>query len=139
MTCEARDPPVDLTGPDLEAASCGSSKRSHRPADDIWDHFKKQSQYSALDRAIERGAPVNAADSMELCSTAEIVELFGEYYDADVEQQKNDYLISDSRTSTDLDFDHPALTQVTAPPPIARVQLGDNTEQYDLDNLVSKD
>ncbi len=41
MTCEARDPPVDLTGPDLEAASCGSSKRSHRPADDIWDHFKK--------------------------------------------------------------------------------------------------
>ena len=24
MTCEARDPPVDLTGPDLEAASCGS-------------------------------------------------------------------------------------------------------------------
>ncbi len=96
MTCEARDPPVDLTGPDLEAASCGSSKRSHRPADDIWDHFK-------------------------------------------IEQQKNDYLISDSRTSTDLDFDHPALTQVTAPPPIARVQLGDNTEQYDLDNLVSKD
>ena len=52
---------------------------------------------------------------------------------------KNDYLISDSRTSTDLDFDHPALTQVTAPPPIARVQLGDNTEQYDLDDLVSKD
>ena len=103
MTCEARDPPVDLTGPDLEAANCGSSKRSHRPADDIWDHFKK-------------------------------VKL-----DPDVEQQKNDYLISDSRTSTDLDFDHPALTQVTAPPPIARVQLGDNTEQYDLDNLVSKD
>ena len=94
---------------------------------------------AALDRAIERGAPVNAADSMELCSTAEIVELFGEYYDADVEQQKKDYLISDSRTSPDLDFDHPALTQVTAPPPIARVQLGDNTEQYDLDNLVSKD
>ena len=94
---------------------------------------------AALDRAIERGAPVNAADSMELCSTAEIVELFGEYYDADVEQQKNDYLISDSRTSTDLDFDHPALTQVTAPPPIARVHLGDNTEQYDLDILVSKD
>ncbi len=41
MTCEAPDPPVDLTGPDLEAASFGSSKRSHRPADDIWDHFKK--------------------------------------------------------------------------------------------------
>lgn len=94
---------------------------------------------AALDRTVERGAPVNAADSMELCSTAEVVELFGEYYNADVEQQKNDYLISDSRTSIDLDFDHPALTQVTAPPPIARVQLGDNTEQYDLDNLVSKD
>ena len=31
---------------------------------------------AALDRAIERGAPVSAADSMELCSTAEIVELF---------------------------------------------------------------
>ena len=67
---------------------------------------------AALDRTIERGAPVNAADSMELCSTAEIVEVFGEYYDADIELKEKLFLISDSRTSIDLDFDHPALTQV---------------------------
>ncbi|DBA95808.1 TPA: hypothetical protein ACH3X1_001357 [Trebouxia sp. C0004] len=59
---------------------------------------------AVLDKTIERGAPVNATDSMELCSTAETVELFGEYYDADFEQKEKSFLISDTHASIDLDF-----------------------------------
>jgi len=168
MTCEARDPPVDLTGPDLEAASCGSSKRSHRPADDIWDHFKKvkldpatakiqHRNYNAVCKGCDNtiaGKPEIMKRHLVNCSKAsthsqqDAIRSQAKRSASDISEAgsqqsgfllKNDYLISDSRTSTDLDFDHPALTQVTAPPPIARVQLGDNTEQYDLDNLVSKD
>ncbi|DBA85615.1 TPA: hypothetical protein ACH3X1_005193 [Trebouxia sp. C0004] len=100
MTCEAPDPPVDLTGPDFEAASCGSSKRNHRPADDIWDHFKKVK----LDPA-----------------TAKI-------------QHRNYNAVCKGCDNTIA-----GKPEIMKTPPIARVQLGDNTEQYDLDNLVSKD
>lgn len=82
----------------------------------------------------------NTADSMELCSTAELVELFAEYADADVEQKKDDFFVKDTHADIDIDFDHPALNE-TAPASalLARVELGDSNEEYSLDDLVSKD
>ena len=39
--------------------------------------------------------PVNTADSLELCSTAELVELFAEYTEADEQQKQNDFFVSE--------------------------------------------
>ena len=84
--------------------------------------------------------PVNTADSMEVCSTAELVELFAEYTEADEQQKQNDLFVSELGTETDIDFNHPALTEIaTASAPLARAVLGDSHEEYNLDDLVSKD
>ena len=58
------------------------------------------------------GTGVNAADSMELCSTAELVDLFSEYYDDDRARigSPGNYLLNDSSADGDIDFNHPALT-----------------------------
>ena len=82
----------------------------------------------------------NAADSMELCSTAELVELFAEYTEADERHKATDYLISEVHFETDLGFDHPALLEVSnVSTPLARAVLGDSNEDYDLDALMSQD
>ncbi|DBA81620.1 TPA: hypothetical protein ACH3X1_007377 [Trebouxia sp. C0004] len=39
---------------------------------------------------------VNTANSMELCSTAELIELFEGYTAADVKQKEDDYFVSES-------------------------------------------
>ncbi len=87
-------------------------------------------------------AATNTADSMELCSTAELVELFAEYTEADEQQKREDYLVSECRLMVDIDFADESLDRVTdATVPIARVALGDSNdnEEYDLDNFVSRD
>ena len=79
---------------------------------------------------------------MELCSTAELVELFAEYTEADEQQKRKDYLVSECRLMVDIDFADENLERVTdATVPIARVALGDSNdnEDYDLDNFVSRD
>ena len=64
--------------------------------------------------------PVNTADSMELSSTAALVELLAEYTEADEQQKQNDFFVSEVRTETDIDFDHPALAgTATASTPLA--------------------
>ena len=84
--------------------------------------------------------PFNTADSMEVCSTAELVELFAEYTEADEQQKQNDFFVSELGTETDIDFNHPALTEIaTASAPLAHAVLGDSHEEYNLDDLVSKD
>ena len=59
-------------------------------------------------QTVELIIPVNTADSMELCSTAELIELSAEYTEADEQQKQNDFSVSEVRTETDIDFDHPA-------------------------------
>jgi hypothetical protein len=84
---------------------------------------------------------VNSADAMELCSTAELVDLFAEYYEADVEQLKTDYYISDHSINAELDFDHIAFSNpgVTSKAPHARALLGSSTQHLDIDSLISHD
>jgi len=86
---------------------------------------------------------VNTADAMELCSTAELVELFAEYTAADVQQKEDDFFVSESHCSVDLDFNHPALdvSATTAPVSagvLARAQLGDSNEDFDLNDMISR-
>lgn len=57
------------------------------------------------------GTGVNAADSMELCSMAELVDPFPEYYDDDhtrIDSTEND-LLNDSSAGGEIDSNHPAL------------------------------
>ena len=51
---------------------------------------------------------VDTADTMELCSIAESVELFAEYHAADVQRKEDNSCVSESHCSKDLDINHPA-------------------------------
>ncbi|DBA84465.1 TPA: hypothetical protein ACH3X1_016789 [Trebouxia sp. C0004] len=44
-----------------------------------------------LTQQLQQGPAVNAANAMELCSTAELVDLFAEYYEDDLEQRKDNF------------------------------------------------
>ena len=57
-----------------------------------------------------------------------------------MEQKKDDHFVSDHHADVDIDFDHPAFDEIaTASAQLARVELGDSNEEYNLDDLVSKD
>lgn len=86
------------------------------------------------------GAAVNKDDAMQLCSTAELTDLFAEYYQADVDDP--DYLVNVESLNGDIDFDHAALTSANAPaavPANTRATLGDNTEDFSLADMISVD
>ncbi len=51
---------------------------------------------------------VDTADTMELCSIAESVELFAEYNAADVQRKEYNSFVGESHCSVDLDINHPA-------------------------------
>ena len=94
-----------------------------------------------LEHSESRPVAVNSSDAMELCSTAELVELFAEYTAADVQQLKEDYLVSESHCDVDLDIFHPALEMSGVPGPVsvvARAQLGDSNEDVDFSALISR-
>ncbi|KAA6429426.1 MAG: hypothetical protein FRX49_00820 [Trebouxia sp. A1-2] len=63
---------------------------------------------------------------------------FGEEYN---KQKEDDYLISHDKPMVDIDFEDEGLITVQASPAatVARVALGDDDEEYDLDNLVSRE
>ena len=61
-------------------------------------------------QSVDHATVVNTADSMELCSTAELIELFEGYTAADVKQKEDDYFVSETSCTVDLDFNHPAVT-----------------------------
>ena len=86
-------------------------------------------------------AAVNTTDSLEFCSFAELIELFAEYIEADNKQKEDDYLVSHERPMVDIDFADEGLTkaQASSAATVARVALGDDDEEYDLDNLVSRE
>ena len=52
---------------------------------------------------------VSTAGAMELCSISEVLDLFSEYYAADREEMESNFLLNDSSTNTDIDFEHAAL------------------------------
>ena len=52
------------------------------------------------------------ADFMELCSTAELIELFAEYTEADEQQKRECYLVSECRLMVDIDFADESLDRV---------------------------
>ncbi|DBB09009.1 TPA: hypothetical protein ACH3X3_007637 [Trebouxia sp. C0006] len=92
---------------------------------------------------VDHATVVNTADSMELCSTAELIELFEGYTAADVKQKKDDYFVSETSCTVDLDFNHAAIDEslvasaAVSTTPLARAELGDSNEDYDLSTLVS--
>ena len=49
---------------------------------------------------------------MELCSTAELVELVAEYTEADEQQKRKCYLVSKCRLMVDIDFADESLDRV---------------------------
>ena len=53
-------------------------------------------------------------------------------------QANADFFVSESRTEIDLDFNHAALTEVVAPPTLARAVVGDNNEDFELDSLFDR-
>ena len=61
---------------------------------------------------LEIGSAVNKADTMELCSTAELVDLFSEYYDDDRARitSSEGYLLNDQSVDGDIDFNQIDLT-----------------------------
>ncbi|DBA85105.1 TPA: hypothetical protein ACH3X2_005828 [Trebouxia sp. C0005] len=56
-------------------------------------------------------------------------------------RKEDDYLISHDKPMVDIDFEDEGLITVQASPAatVARVALGDDDEEYDLDNLVSRE
>ncbi len=60
-------------------------------------------------QSVDHPMLVNTADSMELCSSAELIELFAGYTAADVKQREVDYFVRESSCIEDVDFNHPAL------------------------------
>ena len=93
----------------------------------------------AADEAV--GAAVNTDDAMQLCSTAELTELFSEYYQADIEDP--DYLVNDETSlNADIDFAPAALTHPSvapAVPVITRAVIGNNDEELSLQDMISAD
>ncbi|DBB03163.1 TPA: hypothetical protein ACH3X1_013332 [Trebouxia sp. C0004] len=86
------------------------------------------------------GAAVNKNDAMELVSSAELVDLFSEYYESD--KIDMDFLTNDKSCNGDIDFEHAAFTNpgvAAAVPTNTRAELGSNTEDYDIDNMISYD
>ncbi|DBB00179.1 TPA: hypothetical protein ACH3X1_014011 [Trebouxia sp. C0004] len=87
---------------------------------------------------------VNTADSMELYSTAELIELFEGYTAADVKQKEDNYVVSESSCTVDLDFNHPAIDEslvasaAVSATPLARAELCDSNDDYDLSSLASR-
>ncbi len=85
-------------------------------------------------------AAVNKNDAMELVSSAELVDLFSEYYESD--KIDMDFLTNDKSCNGDIDFEHAAFTNpgvAAAVPTNTRAELGSNTEDYDIDNMISYD
>lgn len=77
---------------------------------------------------------------MQLRSTAELTDLFAEYYQADVDD--SDYLFNAESFNGDVDLDHAALTSANAAaavPANTRAILGDNTEECNLVDMISAD
>jgi len=88
---------------------------------------------------------VNSADEMQLCSTAELLDVFSDYFDADKEYLENagtGFLVNDKSTDTDIDFDHPSFTNpgaAAAAPKNTRAVLGGNSQAYDTSAMISTD
>ena len=87
---------------------------------------------------------VNKNDAMELVSNAELVDLFAEYYESDLKDQE--FLTNDKSCDGDIydyiDFEHAAFTNpgvAAAVPTKTRAELSSNTEDYDIDNMISYD
>ena len=91
--------------------------------------------------AVGEGPAANTADDMELCSTAELLELVNDYYEADVEASKTDFLVSQSFAHGEIDFEHAALTNpgVASAPVALRAQLGAGNADCNIENLISRD
>ena len=86
------------------------------------------------------GRAVNANDAMELCSTAELTDLFAEYYQADLDNPN--FLVSDSKCNGDIPFDHATLIDsgVAATIPVnTRAVLGNSTEAYSYADMIDTD
>ena len=82
---------------------------------------------------------VGSAPSVEVCSTAEMVEVFSEFYDGDKQDMRGQY-VDDSRIDSsvpfsakefDLDFTGSA-EQVELP----NMDFGVSTDAYDLNELL---
>lgn len=124
--------------PERDADEAARDKKAKADADAVL--MTLNSTDSNLEQALERGPAVTSADAMELCSATELAELFAEYTEADQQQLQQDFLVSDSRTLVDLDFDHPALRDNRAPADlVAHAVVNENDEEYDLNQFVSKD
>ncbi|DBA78853.1 TPA: hypothetical protein ACH3X1_008740 [Trebouxia sp. C0004] len=69
-----------------------------------------------------------------------LVDLFSEYYESD--KIDMDFLTNDKSCNGDIDFEHAAFTNpgvAAAVPTNTRAELGSNTEDYDIDNMISYD
>ncbi|DBB06472.1 TPA: hypothetical protein ACH3X1_012028 [Trebouxia sp. C0004] len=87
MDSAAPEPQVDLTAGADDVVDSQATSKGHRGLDDTWDHFKK----IKLD--------------------SELIELFEGYAAADVNQKEDDYFVSDSSCTVDLDYNHPAIDE----------------------------
>ena len=92
-----------------------------------------------LESQIEQGFGANQADDLELCSTTELLDMFDDYYQEDKKRLENDFLISQTGTHLDIDFDHPALSNLarsSAAAPV-RAQVGSGNAACDVESLIS--
>jgi hypothetical protein len=89
----------------------------------------------------EAGPAINKDDAMQLCSAAELVDLFAEYYEAD-QSECSTFLTNDKSPDGDIDFDHAAFSDpgvAPAKPTNTRAVMGDNVDKYSIDDMISFD
>ncbi|DBA94016.1 TPA: hypothetical protein ACH3X1_001668 [Trebouxia sp. C0004] len=87
------------------------------------------------------GSANNKDDAMQLCSVAELADLFAEYYEADLSECST-FLTNDKSTDGDIDFDHAAFSNpgmARAQPTNTRAVLGHNVERHSIDDMISYD
>lgn len=92
-------------------------------------------------KALQAGPAGNVADDMELCSTAELLELVNEYYEADIQTAQSEFLVSQNFAHGDVDFEHAALTNpgVASAAVALRAQFGAGQADCNVENLISRD
>ncbi len=142
MSATAPDPPVDLTSTEDDPADSAATSKGHRGLDDIWDHYKKikleKGEASRLHRNYDArckgcnthvpGKPEKLRRHLATCNKA---------------APHSQIHVSESHCSVDLDFNHPAwdVSATTAPVSagvLARTQLGDSNEDFDLNDMISR-
>ncbi|DBA94596.1 TPA: hypothetical protein ACH3X1_002178 [Trebouxia sp. C0004] len=107
-----------------------ANDKAKAEADVILVAMNASTHESMQPQSVDHPTIVNTADSMELCSTAELIELFEGYTAADVKHKEDDYFVSKSSYTVDLDFNRPAIDESLAASaavsatPLARAELG---------------